>query len=160
MLKLSRVNINMPQAVATMMAVERSKIRTGTMKVNANRNLAEKVASVASQISFRVCTFSDSSETWMPKASENASAIAIVNTPPMTTNFEPENECKPTINPSVVITAEVRPKHNPVKIECFNVNLSNGLLRLTLLSFEVYSDIHNPLVNRLNSTQIILFVSG
>lgn len=55
----------------------------------------------------------------MPNASEKASAIAIVNIPPRTTSFEWVPECNPTINPSVVIIPEVKPKLNPVFIECF-----------------------------------------
>ena len=57
----------------------------------------------------------------MPKASEKASAIAIVTTPPITANFKPVPECSPTISPSVVIIPEVEPKLNPVVIECFIV---------------------------------------
>ena len=54
----------------------------------------------------------------MPRASEKASAIAMVNIPPRTTSFEWVPECKPTINPRVVIIPEVKPKLKPVFIEC------------------------------------------
>jgi hypothetical protein len=47
--------------------------------------------------------------------------MAMVKTPPITTIVDPENECNPTINPSVVITAEVSPKHSPVITECFTI---------------------------------------
>ena len=54
----------------------------------------------------------------MPRASENASAIAIVNIPPMTASFEWVPERSPTINPRVVIMPEVNPKLNPTFSEC------------------------------------------
>jgi len=117
------------------MAVDRSNKTTGTRNVNAKRNLATNVARVASHTSFAVCTFSASSETWMPRASEHASAMAMVRTPPITTSFEPEKECKPTINPSVVIMAEVRPKHSPVTIDSFTVDTSKGVPFISRLSF-------------------------
>lgn len=60
----------------------------------------------------------------MPNASENASAIAIVNIPPITTSFEWVPEFRPTISPRVVIIPEVRPKLNPIFIECFIVEIS------------------------------------
>jgi hypothetical protein len=121
-----------------MIAVERSNTKMGTMNVNANRNLEANVANVDSQISFVVWIFSASSETWMPRASEHASAIAIVKIPPIITNSDPEKEWRPTINPSVVIIAEVKPKHNPFLIESFIATtpsscwtiLSHTLLRL------------------------------
>jgi len=88
------------------------------MNVSEKKNLEKKVKIVASHISFASCLFSDSSEIWMPRASENASAIAIVNMPPITTPFEWVPECKPIINPSVVIIPDVRPKLTPVFNEC------------------------------------------
>ncbi|BAW31461.1 MAG TPA: hypothetical protein PLO64_07125 [Methanothermobacter sp.] len=87
-------------------------------KVKAKTNLDKKVAKVDSHISLVVCLSSASSETWIPSASERASATAIVNIPPITTNFECVPEFKPTIKPKVVITAEVKPKLNPVLNEC------------------------------------------
>lgn len=56
----------------------------------------------------------------MPNASENASAIAIVNMPPRTTSLECVPECRPTISPRVVIIPEVKPKLNPIFNECFS----------------------------------------
>jgi hypothetical protein len=55
----------------------------------------------------------------MPKASENASAIAIVRTPPMTAKAEWVPECKPIIKPRVVIIPEVNPKQIPILNELF-----------------------------------------
>ena len=89
------------------------------MNVDAKTNLDRKVEIVDSHISLVVCVPSDSSEIWMPNASENASAIAIVNIPPITASFEWVPACKPTINPSVVIIPEVKPKLNPTFNECF-----------------------------------------
>ena len=57
----------------------------------------------------------------MPNASENESAMAMVKIPPSTTSFEWVPEFNPTINPRVVITPEVKPKLNPIFIECFIV---------------------------------------
>jgi len=99
--------------------------------VPANTNLAAKVQIVDSHISFVVCLFSDSSETCMPNASENASAIAIVNTPPITTSFEWVPECKPTISPRVVIIPEVNPKLNPTFSECL-MRILTSLTGITL----------------------------
>jgi len=45
--------------------------------------------------------------------------MAIVITPPRTTNFDPVPECKPTISPSVVMTADVKPNVIPVRNESF-----------------------------------------
>jgi hypothetical protein len=101
------------------MAVKRSKNRTGTKNVKAKINLEKKVEIVDSQTSRTVCLFSDSSETWIPRASENASATAMVNMPPITASFKWVPALKPTISPKVVIIPEVKPKLNPVLIECF-----------------------------------------
>ena len=43
----------------------------------------------------------------------------MVKTPPRTTNFDPVPECRPTISPRVVITADVSPKEMPVRNESF-----------------------------------------
>lgn len=79
----------------------------------------------------------------MPRASEKASAIAIVKIPPRTANFECVPECKPTINPRVVIIAEVMPKLNPTFIECFIIrnkkpSLNTFLISLNSISFLSY----------------------
>ena len=87
------VKIENPHNTLTMVAVDSSNRNTGTIKVMAKSNFAKKVVRVDSQISLSVCILSASSETWMPKASENASTIAMVNMPPITTSFDPENEC-------------------------------------------------------------------
>src|SRR4030065_1047470 len=49
----------------------------------------------------------------MPSASENASAIAIVKTPPITASLEEVLTAKPIIKPRVVITPDVKPKLIP-----------------------------------------------
>lgn len=95
----------------------------GTVNVIAKINLVTKVEIVDSHICFVVCLFSDSSERCMPNASENASAVAISNMPPIITIFEWVPECNPTINPSVVIIPEVNPKLKPVLNECLMVNI-------------------------------------
>src|SRR6267143_3741505 len=96
---------------------------TGTTKVSAIRNLAPKVAMVDSQISDTTPLFLDSSAMCMPKASDMASAIAIVRMPPTTTVREWVPEWSPTINPNVVITPDVRPKLSPVFNDGFIINL-------------------------------------
>ena len=53
------------------------------------------------------------------------SAIAIVNIPPRTTRFECVPEFNHTINPSVVIIPEAKPKLNPVFIEFFTMIILN-----------------------------------
>jgi hypothetical protein len=68
--------------------------------------------------------FSDSSDMWMPRASEKASAMAMIKMPPITTSFECVPECRPTIKPRVVMIAEVKPKLSPVFIECLGIILS------------------------------------
>ena len=107
------------------------------MKVNAKINLKQKVERVAIHTSFAVCLASDSSDTWMPSASEKASAIAIVNIPPITASLEWVPECKPTINPNVVIIPEVNPKLIPTLKECsilsYSVNLKIKILRMKSL---------------------------
>jgi len=60
----------------------------GMINVRAKRNLDRKVATVAPHISFAVCLFSDSSEICIPMASEKASAMAMVNIPPITITLE------------------------------------------------------------------------
>jgi len=89
------------------------------MNVDAKISLDKKVEIVDSHTSFVVCLLSDSSEICMPNASEKASAIAIVNIPPITIGLEWVPQCKPTINPSVVIIPEVKPKLNPVLSDRF-----------------------------------------
>ncbi len=77
----------------------------------------------------------------MPSASENASAIAIVSIPPIITGFEWVPECRPTINPRVVIIPEVIPKLNPVFSDCFIIifntaNLNNPFaLKINLMPY-------------------------
>ena len=110
-----------PQITLTMIAVSSSSSIRGMMNVSAKRNFDKKVAIVDCHISFVVCVFSDSSEMWMPRASENASAIAIVSMPPSTTSFELVLEYSPIIRPSVVIMPDVRPKHSPIFMEWFIV---------------------------------------
>ena len=84
-------------------AFERPINRTGRIKIDEKINLKKIVEKVDSHTSLLVYLFSDSSAIWIPIASDNASAIAIVNIPPITTSFEWVLECSPTIRPSVVI---------------------------------------------------------
>lgn len=108
-----------PQATLTRIATGRSKNITGTKKVKANRNFETNVAPVDAQICCPVCTSSDSSEMCIPRASEKASAIAMVRIPPTTTGIECVPEWSPTISPRVVIAPEVNPKVIPVFNDSF-----------------------------------------
>jgi hypothetical protein len=67
--------------------------------------------------------FSASFEIWIPKASEKASAMAIVRIPARTTISEFVPEWRPTIRPKVVMTADVSPKVMPVRNE-FSIFIS------------------------------------
>lgn len=100
-------------------AVCRDKKRTGIRKVKAKKNFAAKVEIVDSQISLLVLVLSDSSEICIPKASEKASAMAIVNIPPITAGFEFVPALNPTIKPSVVMIPDVIPKKTPILSDCF-----------------------------------------
>lgn len=108
-----------PQSALIKMAIELLKSKIGTIKVRAKINLAKKVLKVADQICFSEYLASDSTETWMPKASEKASAMAMEIMPPITTIFEPVLAFKPIIIPRVVITPEVKPKLKPLRMAFF-----------------------------------------
>jgi len=103
----------------TIMAIVNSNTNKGITKDDAIINLNINVEIVDSHISLSVCIFSASSDICIPNASDNESAIAIVNIPPMTTIDEFVLECRPIINPSVVIIPDVTPKLSPTFIECF-----------------------------------------
>ena len=103
------------------------------INVDAKMNFEKKVAIVDSHISFVECLFSDSSDIWIPRASEKASAMAIINMPLITTSFDLVPECRPTIKPRVVIIAEVKPKLRPVFIECLGIIHSEILGKESLL---------------------------
>ncbi len=102
-----------PQTMSIMIAVCSEKNRTGIAKVRAKMNFEAKVDNVASH-TFFLDFLVVSCETWMPMASENASAIAMLSIPPIITSLECVLENKPIIRPRVVITAEVNPKPRPI----------------------------------------------
>ena len=87
-IKLRTARTDNPHIKLTIMPAERGSKRTGIMKVIAKKNFVKNVATVDPQICLVVCIFSDSSAIWIPKASENASAIAIVKIPARTTILE------------------------------------------------------------------------
>lgn len=122
-----------PHAMLMMIAIGRANRKIGIRKERAMISFVKKVVAVASQIAFFPFRFEDSSETWMPRASENASAIAIVRIPPMTASLEPVPVFSPTIIARVVIIPEVRPKDMPVFIGSFILYIGDGCL-LSLLS--------------------------
>lgn len=93
--------------------------RMGIMKLDATMDFVRNVDIVASQIALDLFRLSNSSEMWIPKASENASAIATVRIPPMTASFNPVKEFSPIITPSVVMIPEVIPKDIPIFIDSF-----------------------------------------
>ena len=111
----------------TIIAVDSVKRNTGIKKVRAKKNLDSNVATVDNHICLCVWTFSDSSEIWMPRASDNASATAMMTIPPTTASLEWVPEWSPTISPNVVIVPEVNPKPIPVfndSVSCFNMRNS------------------------------------
>ncbi len=108
-----------PHIMLAIIAVDSSNANTGTRNVKAKMNFETTVDIVDSHISFVVWSFSDSWDMCMPKPSDNASAIAIVRIPPITTIFELVTDFKPTIKPRVVIIPEVNPKLNPMFMDFF-----------------------------------------
>jgi len=109
-----------PHIALTIVATIRlEKISTGMMKVIATKNFAKKVAIVDSQTSFALFARSDSCEIWIHKASEQASAIAIVKIHPMTAIFKFVPTLNPIINPRVVMIPEVIQNANQVLSDCF-----------------------------------------
>ena len=89
------------------MFIGRSKI--GKTKLRLNIILLITVDPIHSQIWRIVYLFSDSSDTSIPKPSENASAKAIINIPVKIIPFELVLLDKPINRPSVVIIPEVVP---------------------------------------------------
>jgi len=115
-----KVTIRMrPHARFAIIAVLNSRNMIGIRNVSATRSFARKVERVASQTSEWEFFSEDSCEMWMLRASENASAIAIVRIPPMTANLREVAAFKPIITARVVMTPEVRPNAKPVFIEGF-----------------------------------------
>jgi hypothetical protein len=114
--KLKTKSIENPQTKLIIMAVDSSKIITGTANERAKKTLATKVENVDIHTDLLEFFTWDSWETCMPKASEKESAMAIVSIPPRTANFEWVPALSPTIRPSVVIIPEVNPKLKPVSI--------------------------------------------
>ena len=108
----------------TIIAKLSSNNNIGTVKDKVKISFVIKVATVDSHISFDECLPSDSSDICMPKASDIPSAIAMIMMPPRTARTECVLELSPTIKPMVVIIAVVRPKLNPVFMECFISHLS------------------------------------
>ena len=102
-----------------MIAVCSSNMKIGIRKVRAVMSFVKKVAKVASQTAFLEFCFDDSSEMWMPRASENASANETVRIPPMTASLSPVPEFSPTMIPRVVIIPDVIPNDTPVFIDSF-----------------------------------------
>lgn len=111
------VNKKRPHIIFTFTASDRFRNNSAMMNDEATISFVRNVVIVASQIALCPFRWDDSSAVWMPRASENASAIAIVRIPPMTTSLIPVPVFSPTINPSVVIIPEVRPNDTPVFID-------------------------------------------
>lgn len=113
-MKLNKNKIENPQTIPMIIAVGSSKKITGARKVKANTNFDKKAEMVESRIDYCEYLFCDSWEMWIPNASEKASAMATVKTPPITVILECVPALSPTISPRVVITPEVKPKLKPV----------------------------------------------
>ena len=118
-----------PAKTFIIIAVFRFMKITGIMKISAVMNFVKKVDIVLCHTDFFDFP-TDSSEMCIPKASEKASAIAIVIIPPKTASFECVPENSPTINPSVVIIPEVIPNPNPLFIDFFIVRLMKLVIKV------------------------------
>lgn len=103
------------------------KTTIGIINVKANISLEKNVAIVDFRTILSLLFFFDSSERWMPSASEKASATAIVSIHPITTISDHVHDVKPTINHKVVIIPEVIPKLIHVLIDCF-IYIGNTML--------------------------------
>jgi len=112
------IRIN-PHARLILIAVCRGKLKIGIRKVRAMTNFVRKVEMVASQTCLWLFLLEDSCEMWTLRASENASAIAIVRIPPMTAVLRVVAAFRPTIIPRVVIVPEVSPNASPTFREGF-----------------------------------------
>jgi len=102
-----------------LIAVARSRVRIGIRNVSATISFVRNVEAVASQIALCPFRFEDSWAMWIPRASENASAIAIVRIPPMTASLSPVPAFSPTMMARVVMIPDVRPNDTPVFIDSF-----------------------------------------
>jgi len=115
-----KVTIRMrPHARLVLIAVLSGKIKIGTRNVRATISLERNVAMVASQTCLWLFFEEDSCEMWMLSASENASAIAIVRTPPIMAVLRAVAAFRPTMMARVVMTPEVRPNASPIFREDF-----------------------------------------
>ena len=103
--------------------------RTGITKISAVRNFVMNADPVLFQ-TFIFVLPADSSEIWIPNASENESAIAIVIIPPKTANFECVPEKSPTIKPNVVIIPEVIPNPKPLFTDFFMIGRSKRVIKV------------------------------
>ena len=83
------------------------------MKERATSSFETNVKKALCHNSGVVCSFSASSEMWMPIASDRASATANTNMPTRIANLDWVPECSPAIRPKVVMTPEVIPKPTP-----------------------------------------------
>jgi len=119
----------------TIIAVDNLNSKTGIRKDSATISFVKNVAMVACHIAFLPFRFDDSSETWMPRASENASANAIVRIPPMTAILSPVPAFSPTIIPKVVIIPEVSPNDMPVFIDSFISYIREGRLLSLVVTY-------------------------
>ena len=122
-----------PHAMLTFSAVARLNVRIGTRNVRATISFVKNVAAVASQIAFLPFRLEASWAMWIPRASENASAIATVMIPPMTASLRFVAAFNPIMIPRVVIIPDVRPNDIPVFIDSFIwVYLRRSLLKFMI----------------------------
>jgi hypothetical protein len=125
-----------PHTRLIFIAVWSGRVRIGIRNVSATISFVAKVAKVASQTCLCFIFFEVSCEMWMPNASENASAIAIVSIPPMTASLREVAAFSPIMTPSVVMTPEVRPNAIPVLWEEF-IGFHKRLLFNNVLKWSV-----------------------
>lgn len=97
----------------TITEVLNGRIITIIMNDNAVNNFVKKVLFVMSHILF-FDVVPDSSDTCMLRASDDASATAIVRIPPIIASNDSVLEKSPVINPNVVITPDIIPNPRPL----------------------------------------------
>lgn len=112
-----------PNKIDTAIATSKGKIRIGMRKEDVIKNFDKKVQIVAVQICLNFFSFSDSSDIWIPRASDTESAMAIDIIPPTIIVLLSDRRYKAKVIPKVVITPDVSPNPIPFVIPEFKFTL-------------------------------------
>lgn len=103
-----------PQIMAAIIASVKGSSNTGTINVMATKDFVTNAEIVEIHICLFVLFLSDSSEMCIARASDPASAIAIIIITPITASRDLVLAFIPTIDPRIVMTTELNPKLMPV----------------------------------------------